>query len=106
MSTITLENAKKDLDRLLDEAVHSIEPVIIRREGKPDVALVPVADLKVRRRKSHSEHLYSPANMRRMDAAIADLDAGRGVYFDSIEDVQKYVAEEVVRRKSAKFAVK
>jgi PHD/YefM family antitoxin component YafN of YafNO toxin-antitoxin module len=89
MSTTTLSKAKKNLDSLLDEAVHSAEPVIIRREGKPDMALVVASELKQRRRKSHSEHLHSnEVSRKRLEASIADLEAGRVGWSGTWEEFQ------------------
>jgi prevent-host-death family protein len=100
MSTTTLSNAKKNLDSLLDEAVHSDEPVIIRREGKPDIALVVASELRPRRRKSHSDHvLRSPKNRKRIEDAFSELDHGQAAWTGSLDELKFYVAEETSQRK-------
>ncbi len=102
MSTTTLSKAKKNLDSLLDEAVNSSERVIIRRAGKPDIALIPVAKLKSELRVSRSELVVtSAADRKRLDAAFAELDAGRYAWEGTLEELKSFIALKVKERKSA-----
>ncbi len=72
MDAKTLSEAKVDLERLMDEAVDSHEPVIITREGKPPVVLVSLADWNGQVETDHL--LRSPKNRERLLRSIADAD--------------------------------
>ena len=75
MDAKTLAEAKADLEKLMDEAVQSHEPVIITREGKPPVALISVDDL--RGELATQFLLRSPANRARLEKSLRDIAAGR-----------------------------
>ena len=93
METVTLSKALKDLEGLLDQAVESGEPVVIKRKGKPDVAIVATADLpKPKKRTSHSDHLFqSEAAKKALKKAAADFDAGRIGWSGTYEELQDMV---------------
>ena len=97
MPTATLAKAKKELDDLLDQAIHSSEPLIIQRPGKPDMAVLPAAELKMRRKKGHSDHvLASDKNRKRIEEAFADLDAGNAVWSgDDLAELKLRINEQV-----------
>ena len=76
MEAKTLAEAKADLERLMDEAVESHEPVIITREGKPPVALISLRDLRGEQETAFLNR--SRANRERLLRSIAN--ANDGVY--------------------------
>ena len=93
METVTLSKALRDLEGLLDQAIESGEPVVIKRKGKPDVAIVATADLpKPKKRKSHSDHLFrSDSAKQALKQAAADFDAGRVGWSGTFEELQDLV---------------
>ena len=79
MSTVatTYTRARAALAALCDEVVENREPVIIRRRGKEDVALVAAAELRSLLETAHLT--ASPANARRLSRALRDAAAGRNM---------------------------
>ena len=108
MESVTLSKALKDLETLLDQAVETGEPVVIKRKGKPDVAIVATADLpKPRARKSQSEHvLASPTNRRRIEEAFAEADAGKYAWSGTLDELKVFVASETAPKRADKRARK
>ena len=64
----TYSKARATLAALCDQVVSSREPVLIRRRGKEDVALVSAEELASLRETAHL--LRSPANARRLLTSI------------------------------------
>jgi prevent-host-death family protein len=64
----TLTNARANLASLCDEAVFTREPIIIRRRGAEDVALVSAAELRSLTETAHL--LGSPKNAARLFTAL------------------------------------
>jgi len=65
----TYTQARANLKALLDEATDSREPVIIRRRGGDDVALIAADELRSLVETAHL--LRSPANAERLLRALA-----------------------------------
>ena len=74
-STTTYTQARAALAALCDEVVSSREPVIIRRRGREDVALIAASELRSLLETAHLT--ASPANARRLQAALRDAKGGR-----------------------------
>jgi antitoxin YefM len=72
----TYTQARANLKALLDEATDSREPVIIRRRGGDDVALIAVDELRSLIESAHL--LRSPANAERLLRALARAAKGIG----------------------------
>ena len=64
----TYTQARANLAALCDQVASSHEPIIIRRRGAEDVALVDAAELRGLTETAHL--LRSPQNARRLIAAI------------------------------------
>ena len=73
--TTTYTQARAALASLCDEVVSSREPVIIRRRGREDVALIAASELRSLLEIAHLT--ASPANARRLQTALRDAKAGR-----------------------------
>lgn len=65
---ISYSYARQNLAEVLDEAVDSREPVIIKRRGHDDVALIPADELRSLEVTAHL--LRSPKNARRLLSAL------------------------------------
>ncbi len=65
---ISYSYARQNLAEVLDEASDSQEPVIIKRRGRDDVALIPAAELRSLEQTAHL--LRSPRNARRLLSAL------------------------------------
>ena len=64
----TYTNARAHLAALCDQVASSHEPIVIRRRGAKDVALVDAAELRSLTETAHL--LRSPKNARRLIAAL------------------------------------
>jgi antitoxin YefM len=72
----TYTNARANLKALLDEAADTREPVIIRRRGGDDVALIAADELRSLMETAHL--LRSPANAERLLRALTRAQQGKG----------------------------
>ncbi len=77
MRTTTYSELRKNLARMLDSVAEDRDAVIVTREGgKPAAVLMSLEEFA-----SYEETLHllkSPANAKRLRAAVAQLNAGRG----------------------------
>ena len=91
MSTIatTYTRARATLAALCNEVIEKREPVIIRRRGKEDVALVAAAELRSLLETAHLT--ASPANARRLSRALQDAEAGRNMTRSSAKALRAWV---------------
>ncbi|WP_119292413.1 type II toxin-antitoxin system Phd/YefM family antitoxin [Azohydromonas sediminis] len=77
MDAISYSAARANLASVMDRVAHDHEPLIITRHGEPSVVMLSLEDYRALEETAHL--LRSPANARRLLAAIAELEAGRGV---------------------------
>ncbi|MBS1835425.1 MAG: type II toxin-antitoxin system prevent-host-death family antitoxin [Acidobacteria bacterium] len=70
-------NLRENLASILDQVVDDQEPVIVRRKGSRDVALVPAHELAGLIETAHL--LRSPANARRLLTALNRSREGKGM---------------------------
>ncbi len=73
---ITYTSLRENLASVLDQVVDQQETVIVRRRGSRDVALIPASELAGLMETAHL--LRSPANSRRLLAALNRADRGGG----------------------------
>jgi antitoxin YefM len=73
----TYTNLRENLASFLDKVVDDQEPVIVRRKGSRDVALIPASELAGLMETAHL--LRSPRNARRLLAAMRRAERGEGV---------------------------
>jgi antitoxin YefM len=81
MRIISYEDAKRDLDGLMDEITDIHEPVRIERRKKGSVVLVDAEDFE-----SMAETAYllrSPENAKRLMQALDEFHAGEGIAIDA-----------------------
>ncbi len=76
MPTISYTEARDRLASVWDQAVSTREPVTIDRRGHESVVLVPASEWEGLLETAHL--LRSPANSRRLLAALNRLDQGEG----------------------------
>ena len=74
MDAKTLAEARHDLEKLMDEAVESHEPVVITRDGKPPVVLVSLDDWSSQQETEYL--LRSPKNRERLLRSVRAADEG------------------------------
>lgn len=77
MDAITYSAARANLARTMDRVCEDHEPIIITRNGDPSVVMVSLEDYKSLEETAYL--LRSPANARRLLAAVSQLAAGQGV---------------------------
>jgi antitoxin YefM len=65
---VSYSYARQNLAQLLNEASDSQEPVIIKRRGREDMAVLPAAELRSLEETAHL--LRSPRNARRLLTAL------------------------------------
>ena len=76
MSTITYSTARDHLAEVWDKTVSSREPVIVSRRGAESIVMLPLEEWEGLQETAHL--LRSPANARRLLAALNRLDSGKG----------------------------
>lgn len=84
MKILNYSETRANFARVLDEVTDDREPVVITRAGHEDVVLVSRDDYE-----SMEETLYqmrSPVNAERLNRAIEQLNAGKGVVRELIEE--------------------
>ena len=90
MDAKTLDDAKADLEKLMDQAVENHEPVIITRDGKPPVVLVSLADWNSAEETAYL--LRSPANAARLAESLRQIERGETVV-KTIEELEALVRD-------------
>lgn len=85
-SETTYTQARANLKALLDEAVETREPVIIRRRGGDDVALIAAEELRGLIETAHL--LRSPRNAERLLRALSRA-AGRKLRPESTDKLRR-----------------
>jgi antitoxin YefM len=76
MSTITYSTARDHLVEVWDKTVSTREPVIVSRRGAESIVMLPLEEWEGLQETAHL--LRSPANVRRLLAALNCLDRGEG----------------------------
>ena len=76
MDTITYTSARAHLAKTMDQVCDDHEPVIITRNGERSVVLLSLEDFKALEETAYL--LRSPANAKRLLAAIEQLAQGGG----------------------------
>jgi antitoxin YefM len=76
MSTVTYTEARENLASLWDQTVSSREPVVISRRGAESVVMLPLEEWEGMNETAHL--LRSPANARRLLAALLRVEQGEG----------------------------
>jgi antitoxin YefM len=76
MSTITYSTARDHLAEVWDKTVSTREPVIVSRRGAESIVMLPLEEWEGLQETAHL--LRSPANARRLLAALNRLDSGEG----------------------------
>ncbi len=76
MSTITYLTARDHLAEVWDKTVSTREPVVVSRQGSESIVMLPLEEWEGLQETAHL--LRSPANARRLLAALNRLDSGEG----------------------------
>jgi len=76
MSTITYSAARDHLAEVWDKTVSTREPVVVSRRGSESIVLLPLEEWEGLQETAHL--LRSPANAKRLLAALNRLDHGAG----------------------------
>ena len=87
MSTITYSMARDHLAEVWDKTVSSREPVIVSRRGAESIVMLPLEEWEGLQETAHL--LRSPANARRLLAALNRLDRGEGDIL-SMESLERH----------------
>jgi antitoxin YefM len=83
MDVLTYSDTRARLKEVMDRVVDDREPVIIARKRGHSVVLVSLDDWNAMEATCHVNS--SPRNAARLDKAIEQLNAGKGVEHDLIE---------------------
>lgn len=84
MRTISYTESRARYAEVLDAVVNDREEVIVTRSGHESVVIVSLYDYESLRETSYL--MRSPANARRLLDAMENLEAGRGVTRELLED--------------------
>jgi len=77
MSTITYSTARDHLAEVWDKTVSTREPVVVSRRGTESIVMLPLEEWEGLQETAHL--LRSPANARRLLAALNRLEKDEGV---------------------------
>ncbi len=77
MDAITYSAARANLATTMDRVCEDHEPLIITRNGQQSVVMVSLEDFTALEETAYL--LRSPANMKRLVAAMDQLSSGKGV---------------------------
>ena len=76
MDAITYSAARANLASTMDRVCNDHEPLIVTRNGQPSVVMLSLEDYQALEETAYL--LRSPANARRLLAAVQQLSAGQG----------------------------
>lgn len=84
MKTLSYTESRANYAQVLDDVVNNREEAIITRAGHEPVVIVSLADYESLRETAYL--LRSPANAHRLLNSIENLESGRGIRHDLLED--------------------
>jgi antitoxin YefM len=84
MGYVTLTDLRANMARYFDKLEQDRTELVVTRQNHEPVVIMPLAELEGLRETLHL--LSTPANAERLRQSIAELDAGRGVERDLIEE--------------------
>ena len=84
MDAISYTAARANLAKTMEKVCLNHEPVIITRKREEAIVMVSLADYKAMEETAYL--LRSPANARKLLESIAELEAGKGVVQELIEE--------------------
>lgn len=80
MDVITYTDARASLKEVMDRVIHDHVEVVVTRKKREAVVMISLDEYNSIQETLHL--LKSPANARRLEEAISQLDAGRGTERD------------------------
>jgi antitoxin YefM len=80
MDVMTYTDARASLKEVMDRVIHDRAEVIVTRKKREAVVMISLEEYNAILETLHLQK--SPENARRLQAAIAQLDAGQGVERD------------------------
>lgn len=83
MAQVGFTELRRNLASHLDRVENDRSELIVTRQNRDDLVILPRAELESLRETLHL--LGTPANARRLLEGIAELDAGRGIEHDLID---------------------
>ena len=83
MDVITFTDTRARLKDVMDQVVRDRSPVVVTRQKAESAVMVSLADWNAIEATLHL--LSTPANAERLQGAVAQLDAGKGVERDLLE---------------------
>lgn len=76
MDVISFTDARATLKDVMDRVIHDGVEVVVTRKNREAVVMISLQEFNALQETLHLQK--SPANVRRLHAAIAQLDAGQG----------------------------
>ncbi len=84
MGYVTLTELRANMAKHFDKLEQDRTELVVTRQNHEPVVIMPLAELEGLRETLHL--LSTPANAERLRQSIAELDAGKGVERDLIEE--------------------
>lgn len=83
MNTITVAEAKQDLESLIIRIISNVEPIIVRAETGEKVVLVPMEEFTAWQETAYL--LANPTNAAHLRESIAEANAGKTLPWAPLE---------------------
>ena len=77
MDVITYTDARASLKDVMDRVIHDRAEVVVTRKNREAVVMLSLEEYNAIMETLHLQK--SPANVKRLHAAMAELDAGNGI---------------------------
>ena len=90
MDVVNYSDARQNLKELMDRVVADMTQIVVTRQKAEPVVMVSLAEWNAISETMHL--LSSPANAERLLSAMRQLDAGKGVERELLDDDQRAVA--------------
>ena len=84
MDAVNYTTAKDNLEQTMDKVCTDHNPIVITRNNKPSVVVISLEDYQSLEETNYL--LRSPNNAQRLLESIAELEAGKGVKRELIEE--------------------
>jgi antitoxin YefM len=84
MKVVTYSDLRKNLEHVLDSVIDDHSPVLVTRQNKQTAVLISLDDFNAYEETAHL--LKSPTNAKRLRDSIAQIETGKTMKYELIEE--------------------